>query len=115
MKTFAALLLAALLTACTPSSINPRDSKLADLAPGIDSLDKVVAELGPPKTEITHGSGAKTLIYDYAQVSTEPAPRRPAIAFLQRDRGVRTTAISVVFDRRGTLRYWAADATGRGQ
>lgn len=116
MKTpAAALALAALLAACTPSSINPRDSKLAALSPGITSRDQVLAELGQPKTVVRFSDGSRALIYDYAQLSTEPPPREPAFPWQTRPGGVRTASICLAFDTRDTLRYWAADGTGRGQ
>jgi len=115
MKLPALLLLAAALAACTPSSINPRDSKLAVLSPGITSLEETLEKLGKPKTVIDFGDGSRILIYDYAQLSTEPPAREPAFAWQERPRGVRTTSIGVAFTTAGVLRYWSADGTGRGQ
>lgn len=114
MPTALVLALAVLSTGCA-SSINPNDSKLARLNPGITTYDEAVALLGQPKTAVAYLGGGRTAIWDYPPLSTNPPQRNPAFPWMLRETGVSTTTVGLRFDLRDTLRYWSADATGQGK
>jgi hypothetical protein len=112
---FPLLALALLASACTPSAIDVANSRLKEFTPGQAHYADVTGKLGLPKIDMREDNGGRVVIYDYAVVSTTPPDRDPPFPWRERGDNVRTTSVALSFSPDGTLRYWRADATGRGQ
>ena len=112
---FPLLALALLASACTPSAIDVASSRLKEFPTGQAHYADVTGALGLPKLDLREQNGGRLVIYDYAAVSTTPPDRDPAFPWRERGDNVRTTSVALSFDPDGRLRYWRADAVGRGQ
>jgi len=107
--------LALLASACTPSAIDVARSRLAEFTPGQSHYADVTGVLGLPRLDLREQNGGRLTIYDYAAVTTTPPDRVPAFPWRERGNNLRTTSVAFSFDPDGRLRYWRADAVGRGQ
>lgn len=111
---FPFVVLALLASACTPSTIDVARSRLAEFTPGQSHYADVTGTLGLPKLDLREDNGGRVVVYDYAALSTTPPDRDPAFPWRARGDNVRTTSVMLSFEPDGRLRYWRADAVGRG-
>ncbi len=102
------------LSACAASGVQVTEQQISAFQKGKTTYPEVVSKLGAPNSNTISSDGTRIIAYVYSEAQTRPESFIPYIGALVGGMDVRTSVVTLAFDKNGVLKEYAASASQTG-
>lgn len=114
MRVAFCLFLFGFLTGCAASGVKVSEQQAEAFRVGASTYQDVVAALGAPTTTSLMPNGARTAVYSYSSIRSQPQNFIPYLGPLVAGYDTQASAVTFTFDSSGVLTGTASSQTGVG-